>query len=83
MPCARLASLGILRCGLRGSEHGSPFLPKTAEPRWWRVSVIKKNMVYLGRVLAVGKVAAMVEAAKEFTNLTDHERSRLVIEEQP
>jgi hypothetical protein len=55
--------------------------PKPAEPIWWRVSVIKKKMVYLGRVLAPDKAAAAVEATKEFTALTDHERTRLVIEE--
>jgi hypothetical protein len=54
---------------------------KPAEPRWWRVSVIKKKMVYLGRVLAPDKAAAQVEANKEFASLADHERARLVIEE--
>jgi len=38
-------------------------------------------MVYLGRVLAPDRAAAAVEANKEFTTLTDHERARLVIEE--
>jgi hypothetical protein len=57
---------------------GAPAL-KSAAPIWWRVSVIKKKMVYLGRVRAPDKDA--VEANKEFASLADHERARLVIEQ--
>jgi len=61
------------RMGARASGH--------LEPIWWRVSVIKKKMVYLGRVRAADKASAAVKANKEFTSLTDHERARLVIEQ--
>jgi hypothetical protein len=65
--------------GVRASATGVR-ASKPAEPIWWRVSVIKKKMVYLGRVQAVDKAAAMVEVNKEFASLADHERARLVIE---
>ena len=55
--------------------------PKTAEPRKWRVSIIKSKLQYLGRVLAVDKVQAADVAAVEF-KLSDQERGRLVIDEQ-
>jgi hypothetical protein len=37
----------------------------------------------IGVPRAPDKMAAAVEANKEFMTLTDHERARLVIEEQP
>ena len=51
-------------------------------PRDWRVSIIRKKLVYLGRVHAVDKPSAADAAAAEF-NLTDHERRRLLVEEVP
>jgi hypothetical protein len=65
------------------AKPAEPRAAKSAEPTWWRVSVIKKKLVYLGRVRAPDKAAAAVEAIKEFTTLTDHERTRLVIDESP
>jgi hypothetical protein len=53
---------------------------KPAEPREWRVSLIKKKLKYVGRVQAADKASAATVAAVEF-GLKDHERSRLVIDE--
>jgi hypothetical protein len=44
------------------------------------VSLIKKKMEYVGRVQATDKASAELASAKEF-ELTDHQRSRLLIEE--
>jgi hypothetical protein len=55
-------------------------VPKTPQPRTWRVSLIKKKMEYVGRVQAVDKASAGLVAATEF-QLNDHQRTRLFIEE--
>jgi hypothetical protein len=57
-------------------------VPKPPQPRTWRVSLIKKKMEYVGRVQAVDKASAELAAAAEF-ELTDHQRTRIFVEEVP
>lgn len=56
-------------------------VPQAPKPRTWRVSLIKKKMEYVGRVQAVDKASAELAAA-EF-ELTDHQRTRIFVEEVP
>jgi hypothetical protein len=72
----RFARVGLPRVSAMPTKR----TPKTAEPRMWRVSIIKSKLQYLGRVLAVDKVQASDVAAVEF-KLSDQERARLVIEQ--
>ena len=48
----------------------------------WRASVIRKRLEHLGRVWAPDKAAAETAAVAEF-GLSDHERQRLILQEQP
>jgi hypothetical protein len=54
---------------------------KKPEPRWWRVSLIRKRTEFLGRVEAPDREAAEVAAVEEF-KLTEEQRKRLVVQEQ-
>lgn len=57
-------------------------VPQPPKPRTWRVSLIKKRMEYVGRVQATDKASAELVAATEF-ELSDHQRTRLFVEEVP
>lgn len=65
---------------LRVIEMSTKRVPQSPKPGTWRVSLIKKKMEYVGRVQATDKASAELASAKEF-ELTDHQRSRLLIEE--
>jgi hypothetical protein len=54
---------------------------KQAQPREWRVSVIRDRLTYLGRVFAPHRDAARAATVEEF-GLNDEQRRRLVIQEQ-
>jgi hypothetical protein len=55
-------------------------VPKSPQPRTWRVSIFRKRLERIGRVQAVDKADAELVAATEF-HLKDHERKRLLVEE--
>jgi hypothetical protein len=55
---------------------------QNAEPRTWRVSLIRKRTEFLGHVEAPDHNAAEV-AAVEKLKLNDEQRKRLVLQEQP
>jgi hypothetical protein len=57
-----------------------PRKPPAAKVRDWRVAIIRKKLERLGRVSAVDRDAAEVEAVREF-QLDDWQRRRLVIQE--
>lgn len=62
----------------------SPMKRPTNKPemRAWLASLIRKRTEYLGRVEAPDRAAAEVAAVERF-NLTDEQRKRLVLQEQP
>jgi hypothetical protein len=56
---------------------------ETAKPiRTWRESLITSRMRLLGRVYAPDREAADAAAVQEF-KLSDQQRARLVLQEQP
>jgi hypothetical protein len=56
--------------------------PKNYDPRRWRVSLIRSRIEFLGHVLARTCEAAEAAAVEQF-KLTDEQRKRLVLQEQP
>jgi hypothetical protein len=57
-------------------------IKKPAEPRMWRVSLIRKRTEFIGRVWASDRAAAEIAAVEEF-KLNDEQRKRLVLQKQP
>jgi hypothetical protein len=55
--------------------------PRAAASRSWRASLIRKKAQVLGEVQAPSREAAEAAAVREF-NLTDEQRSRLVVQER-
>jgi hypothetical protein len=55
---------------------------KNPDPREWRVSIVRQRLTYLGRVYAPDLDAAEVAATEQF-GLTEEQRRRLVLQEQP
>jgi hypothetical protein len=55
--------------------------PRAAASRSWRASLIRKKAQVLGEVEAPSREAAEAAAVREF-NLTDEQRSRLVVQER-
>jgi hypothetical protein len=60
----------------------APKRPAKPAKRMWRASLIKKRTVFLGYVHAPDREAAEAVAIEEY-KLTDLDRRRLVIQEQP
>lgn len=56
--------------------------PSKKPERAWRASLIKSRSQFLGLVYAPDRKAAETVAVEEF-KLTDQQRARLVIQEQP
>jgi hypothetical protein len=54
---------------------------KPAEPRMWRVSLIRKRTEFLGRVQAPDREAAEAAAPVQEFKLNDEQRKRLVLQE--
>jgi hypothetical protein len=60
----------------RKAEAAAPAL------RSWPISVFRKRLERLGRVAAPDEAASETAAVAEF-GLSDHKRTRLVLQEQP
>jgi hypothetical protein len=56
--------------------------PSKKRDRTWRVSLIRKQTEFIGRVWAPSRKAAQAAAVEEF-RLDDEQRKRLVVQEQP
>jgi hypothetical protein len=53
----------------------------TAKLRTWRVSILRNRLQFLGLVKARDRQAAEAAAAKQF-NVSDEQRTRLVVQER-
>jgi hypothetical protein len=84
MPLSRVASCfpGVIVMPSRPRTRQSANTnPRAAASRSWRASLIRKRAQVLGDVQAPSREAAEAAAVREF-NLSDEQRSRLVVQER-